>query len=82
MSSIITVQRPWPGIPAQETASSSTARGHLLTGMARVAASILRWHRMRRDTRQVMALSDAMLKDIGLSRSEIEHAVMTGRARP
>jgi uncharacterized protein YjiS (DUF1127 family) len=82
MSSIITVQRPWPGIPAQETASSSTARRLLPAGVARAAAAILRWRRLRRDIRQVMALSDAMLKDIGLSRSEIEHAVMTGRARP
>jgi uncharacterized protein YjiS (DUF1127 family) len=83
MSSTITAQRPWPGTPAQETAtSSSSARRHLRTAKARTAASILRWHRVRRDTRQVMALSDTMLKDIGLSRGEIEHAVRTGRARP
>jgi uncharacterized protein YjiS (DUF1127 family) len=35
--------------------------------------------RIRRDTRQLMAMSDRMLKDIGLSRAEIGGAVRYGR---
>jgi uncharacterized protein YjiS (DUF1127 family) len=76
--STITAQRPWPYRPAQQAASPSR-RGQLCTGLARLAALLRRWHRLRRDTHQLMSFSDAMLKDIGLSRGQIERVVMTGR---
>jgi uncharacterized protein YjiS (DUF1127 family) len=47
--------------------------------MARSLASVRRMHRVHRGTRQLLQLNDAMLKDIGLSRGEIEHAARTGR---
>jgi uncharacterized protein YjiS (DUF1127 family) len=34
---------------------------------------------MRRDTRELMAMSDRMLKDIGVTRAEIGGAVRYGR---
>ncbi|HYG91581.1 MAG TPA: DUF1127 domain-containing protein [Azospirillum sp.] len=39
---------------------------------------IKRERRIRRDLRYVMALDDAILKDIGITRSMIEQAVRTG----
>jgi uncharacterized protein YjiS (DUF1127 family) len=42
---------------------------------ARVAQAIARKHRMRRDMRQLMSMSEHRLRDIGLSRAEIGGAV-------
>ncbi|HSA82119.1 MAG TPA: DUF1127 domain-containing protein [Geminicoccaceae bacterium] len=42
---------------------------------ARAARAIARRHRMRRDLRQLMSMSEHRLKDIGLSRAEIGNAV-------
>ena len=47
--------------------------------VAHIVAALARWYRIRRDTQQVLALSDHMLKDIGLGRSEIGNAVRLGR---
>ena len=79
--STITTQRPWPYTMAQEP-TKSTARQHLLVAMARLTASVLRRHRRRRNSRELMAFSDHMLKDIGLSHGGIASAVMIGWARP
>jgi uncharacterized protein YjiS (DUF1127 family) len=38
------------------------------------------WMRHRRETRLLQELTDAQLKDIGLSRAEIESVVRTSRA--
>jgi len=43
--------------------------------------ALYREHRTRRDLRRVHALDDHSLRDIGLTRSDIEDAVRTG-ARP
>ncbi len=51
-------------------------------GLARLMRRLAQELRLRRDARQLMALSDAMLKDLGVSRSEIEGAVRHGRADP
>jgi uncharacterized protein YjiS (DUF1127 family) len=45
----------------------------------RVARVIRAEVRIRRNTRELMAMSDAMLKDIGLSRAEVDRAVRYGR---
>ena len=47
--------------------------------MAWSLAGVRRMHRVHRGTKELMQLNDAMLKDIGLSRGEIEHAARTGR---
>ena len=46
---------------------------------ARCARAIAQEVRIRRDTRELMAMSDHMLKDIGLRRVEIGSAVRYGR---
>ena len=46
---------------------------------ARIVAAIAHELRIRRDTRQLMAMSDHMLKDIGLRRADIGEAVRRGR---
>ena len=67
----VTIDRPWPGKPAARRAQP----------LAGLAARVARWYRIRRATRQVMALDDHLLRDIGIGRGEIERAVATGRER-
>jgi uncharacterized protein YjiS (DUF1127 family) len=75
----ITHEHPWP---------YRTTRGHIgptlgarsREGLAHAVAAVARWHRLRRDTRRLMALDDRMLRDIGLNRGEVERAVRGGRA--
>jgi len=43
------------------------------------ARTIVEEIRIRRDTRELMAMSDHMLKDIGLTRAQIGGAVRYGR---
>jgi uncharacterized protein YjiS (DUF1127 family) len=46
---------------------------------ARCARAIANELRIRRDTRALMLMSDRMLKDIGLTRVQIDRAVRYGR---
>ena len=71
----INPERPWPYTPEQ----CEAARARPPTGVARLASALSQWYRTRRHARQLMAFDDRMLQDIGLSRSEIECAVRTGR---
>ena len=48
-------------------------------GLAWLAAAIANELRIRRDMRQLAAMDDQMLKDIGLRRSEVEYCVRYGR---
>ena len=45
-----------------------------------LAAGLAREIRVRRDLRIVSGLDDAMLRDIGIARGELERAVRYGRA--
>ena len=47
--------------------------------LARFLGAIVAERRLRRDARELMTLSDHMLKDIGLSRSQVGHTVRFGR---
>jgi uncharacterized protein YjiS (DUF1127 family) len=47
--------------------------------VARIVAAIANELRIRRDMRQLMAMDDVMLKDIGLTRADIGAAVRYGR---
>jgi uncharacterized protein YjiS (DUF1127 family) len=80
LTSTITPDRPWPYKPAHQ-AADSTVWARFVAGTNHLVAPVLRWHRARRDTRQLMAFGDHMLQDLGLSRGEIEHAVRIGRDR-
>jgi uncharacterized protein YjiS (DUF1127 family) len=48
-------------------------------GLAWLTAAIANELRIRRDMRQLAAMDEHMLKDIGLRRSEIEYCVRYGR---
>ena len=46
---------------------------HSLTVIARSAwAQLVRWHELHRQRQQLARLSDALLKDIGRSRADVE----------
>ena len=45
----------------------------------RVVRAIAEEHRIRRDTRELMAMSDHMLKDLGLTRGQIGGEIRYGR---
>jgi uncharacterized protein YjiS (DUF1127 family) len=47
--------------------------------LMRFVRAIAREHRIRRDTRDLMTMSDHLLKDIGLTRSQVRYAVRFGR---
>lgn len=55
-------------------ASSGPFLHRLVTGLVRA------W-RIRRDTRELMGLSDQVLHDLGLGRGEVEGVVRHGRER-
>ena len=71
----ITPLRDW----AHPTEQHDAERESSPAGLARFIAAALRWYRMRRDVRRLMAFDDRMLEDIGLSRAEIEGAARAGR---
>jgi uncharacterized protein YjiS (DUF1127 family) len=60
-------------------AEQVTGATPMATLVGRLTGAIARAYRARRDTRQLMALSDHMLRDMGLGRSEVGHAVRFGR---
>jgi uncharacterized protein YjiS (DUF1127 family) len=62
--------------PTTPRAAGAPWAGRILARFVRVIASE---RRIRRDTRQLMTMSDHMLKDIGLTRSQIGYAVRFGR---
>jgi uncharacterized protein YjiS (DUF1127 family) len=76
---IITHEHPWPYRTTRGyTGPTLWARSR--EGLAQAAAAVSRWHRTHRDTQRLMALDDRMLRDVGLSRGEVERAVRGGRA--
>ena len=60
--------------PAHEPFALSFARI-----LVRLVRAMAREHRIRRDMRELMTMSDHLLKDIGLTRSQIGYAVRFGR---
>jgi uncharacterized protein YjiS (DUF1127 family) len=72
------------GRGAAGAASGSLARAKGVAGvviriLAWIAAAIADELRIRRDMRQLRAMDDGMLKDIGLTRADIGTAVRYGR---
>jgi uncharacterized protein YjiS (DUF1127 family) len=50
-----------------------TRGGHVTgAGLYKLLAEPLRWFRQRRERRQLASLSDDMLRDIGLTRADVE----------
>jgi uncharacterized protein YjiS (DUF1127 family) len=72
------------GTQAAGAASGSPAPAKGVAGVvtryaAWIAAAIVDERRIRRDMRELRAMDDAMLKDIGLTRADIGTAVRYGR---
>ena len=72
-----------PEVAATRPFGASTARRGLagvVTGIvAGIVAAIAEELRIRRDMRELRAMDDCMLKDIGLTRADIGSAVRYGR---
>jgi len=60
-------------LPADTSRSAAdSTRG--MTVLSKVWAAVQRWYRRRLAIRRLQALDDRLLRDIGISRSEIEYA--------
>lgn len=55
--------------------SSDMARATYSSGLLGLARQIAEWHRGRRDYQKLMAMDDHLLKDLGISRSQISAAM-------
>jgi uncharacterized protein YjiS (DUF1127 family) len=66
------------GAAAGSAAGAKGAAGVVTRFVARIAARIADELRIRRDMRQLRAMDDCMLKDIGLTRADIGTAVRYG----
>jgi uncharacterized protein YjiS (DUF1127 family) len=67
-------------IPRQHSGSFTRGRGALLHSAIGLVTLIAREIRIRRDMRKLARLDDRMLRDIGLTRMEIEASVRYGRS--
>jgi uncharacterized protein YjiS (DUF1127 family) len=65
--------------PLGASIARSSLTGVVTRSLARIAAVIADELRIRRDLRQLRAMDDYMLKDIGLTRADIGSAVRYGR---
>jgi uncharacterized protein YjiS (DUF1127 family) len=77
MSDVSTVRSHAPR-PRQPTVFDACLAA-AVRGLAWLLAAISHELRIRRDMQHLAAMDDHMLKDIGLSRCEIEHCVRYGR---
>ncbi|HSR80344.1 MAG TPA: DUF1127 domain-containing protein [Hyphomicrobiaceae bacterium] len=59
----------------------SRVRGSLIAGARWLAAGLAKELAARRALRSLASLDDRMLRDIGLERGQIDHAVRQGRHR-
>lgn len=57
---------------ARVAVGSANIEGELVGPIHRWLERLQRWHQLRHERRQLWSLSDAALKDIGLSRADVE----------
>ena len=65
--------------PFRVALARSALAGVVTRSVARIAAAIAAELRVRRDMKQLMAMNEDMLADIGLTRADIRSAVRYGR---
>lgn len=68
-----------PGLGQRQRLAAPATEPRLASTLAGVLSALARAYRVRRDTRQLLAFSDHMLRDLGLGRGEIERAARVGR---
>jgi uncharacterized protein YjiS (DUF1127 family) len=66
--------------PRLQSEAMDRVVGAVATAVRRLTARLVAWHRARATYRELMALDDRQLADIGLSRSEIEGIALIGKA--
>jgi uncharacterized protein YjiS (DUF1127 family) len=70
-----------PILQTRASSRISPVNAETLSSLAsRIVARVARELRIRRDMRRLAEMDDAMLRDIGLARTEIEPAVRHGRS--
>jgi uncharacterized protein YjiS (DUF1127 family) len=70
-----TPSRPWPCTPHPGPSSWRRA----LVGLRRLTSAMLSTYHAHRASQQLMACSDLVLRDMGVSRGEITRVVRHGR---
>lgn len=73
MHTINTATPPRPGMPAPAATSLRIAARSVLAVLSAVFEILMNWHEKARQRRQLLALSDDMLKDIGISRADASY---------
>jgi uncharacterized protein YjiS (DUF1127 family) len=68
-------------IPAKADTAISIRDGNFGSIFVKAVRRFARWRRHRRAVRQLSDYPDALLKDMGITRSEIHGAVRYGRSR-
>jgi uncharacterized protein YjiS (DUF1127 family) len=61
-----------PSIPARDARIAPGLRQAARSWAANAVIRLMRWHETARERRALLALSDHMLKDIGITRAEAE----------
>jgi uncharacterized protein YjiS (DUF1127 family) len=61
---------------SRSVSGAAKRRSHRRRGVAAIVEVVLSWHERARQRRALMALSDHMLSDIGLSRAEAHGEAM------
>lgn len=75
MARLVTVENSFGAHADHRQAAAATP-----SVVGRALATLLRAYRVWRDTRELMAMSDQMLDDLGLQRGGVEGVVRYGRA--
>jgi uncharacterized protein YjiS (DUF1127 family) len=75
---IMTPTRPYPCKP-RRYARGRARWARLAARITRLVAAATQAYRVRQAKRQLMALDDQLLRDLGVGRGEIERVVHSGR---
>ena len=73
MHTINAATPPRPGMSAPAATSLRAAARWVLAVLSAVFEILMTWHEKARQRRQLLALSDDMLKDIGISRADANY---------